>query len=99
MLIKTWEPKRHVEIMYAKRAHLRRLARRQSHDHKMAQSFAAVVHAVAEAMNAMTVSNRVLHHAKPHALPLKPGYCQNPSHADRKTHTVTRWNIFGEQLF
>ncbi|MDE2346561.1 MAG: hypothetical protein KGL13_08835 [Gammaproteobacteria bacterium] len=96
MLIKTWEPYRHMQQVYEKRARLRRLARRQIQGDGVIRTTAAALPAAPAVMQAMTMPERVLHHAKPHAAPRKTGRIGYPERSAGTHPAITRWNIFGD---
>ncbi|MGA9856112.1 MAG: hypothetical protein WBR29_12635 [Gammaproteobacteria bacterium] len=98
MLIKTSEPNRQIERMLEKSARRRRLAHRQHRDRNALRAVATAISVVDDVMQGMTASNQVLHHAKPHALPIKPRQCLSSSRSQRDVHSVTRWNVFGDMF-
>lgn len=98
MLIKTAEPNRQIERMLEKSAQRRRLARRQDHAHDASQAVATTMSVVAEVMQEMTAASRILHHAKLHAVPIKPGQNLPPARISRDVRTLTRWNVFGDMF-
>ncbi len=97
MLIKTAEPNRQIERMLDKSARRRRLARRQDLVHEASQAV-ATPSVVTEVIQEMTASNRILRHAKPRAVPTKPGQNLSPGRLSRDTYSVTRWNVFGDMF-
>jgi len=98
MLIKTAEPNRQIERMLEKSAQRRRLAHRRHSNHDSFEAVATAISVVTDVMQDFTASNRILHHAKPHAVPIKPGQSLTPGRISRDIRTVTRWNIFGDMF-
>lgn len=98
MLIKTAEPNRQIERMLEKSAQRRRMARRQHHNRDALQAVATAMSMVTDMMQDMPASSRVLHHAKPHAVSIKPGQSLAPGRISCDVHTVTRWNVFGDMF-
>lgn len=98
MLIKTAEPNRQIERMLEKSAQRRRLAHRQERNHHALQAVTIAMSVVTDVMQARTASSRILHHAKPHAVPVQPGQNLSPGRISRDAHTVTRWNVFGNMF-
>jgi hypothetical protein len=94
MLIKTSEPNRQIELMLRKRDRRRRLARRQYPNRDALQAATAAMSMSTQKTQASPVPSRVLHHAKPHAAPIRQGQNVAAGRISRDLHAVTRWNVF-----
>ncbi len=98
MLLKTSEPSRQIERMLEKSARRRRWTHRQDCTRDASQAVATAVSAVSDVMQVMTTTSRILHHAKPHPVPIKPVLSLPASRISRDAHSVTRWNVFRDMF-
>jgi len=60
------------------------------------RTISAMVNTVPEAVHAMTVTKRVVRHAKSRAAPPKTGRIGRPQRSTGNVSAITRWNIFGD---